>query len=324
MTEMLRGYAAAHQAAAFYLLSDGGCLRLEGSTRLEFLQRQTSNDLRSLTQGGVLATVLTSPTARIQDVFWVLHHGDHLTLVTLPERGAASAAFLRGRIFFNDDVTVTECSSEVVQLDLFGPRLEEACARLGWSLPPEGQFFRQPVGDVVVALYDARGVGSLGWRLLLPRESVEAVCSRLEEAGLTGVDETVYEICRVEAGIPGGRGELTEVYNPLEVGLMEQTVSLSKGCYTGQEVLARQVNYDKITRHLVGLWLSGEVTAGTPVTVEGKTVGEVTSVVSSPRLGWIALGVLKRPHHTAGTAMQVGGTQAIVAALPFDANQKPR
>ena len=323
-TEMLPGYAAANQAAAFYLLPDGGCLRLEGSTRLEFLQRQTSNDLRLLTQGGALATVLTSPTARILDVFWVLHHGAHLTLVTLPGRGAASAAFLRSRIFFNDAVVVTDCSAEIAQIDLFGPRLSEAVARLGWSLPPAGEFLRQSVEGAEVEIFAQHGLGGLGWRLLLPRQFVATLCARLEELGLSPVSEQTYEVCRVEAGVPGGGGELTEAYNPLEVGLTEQAVSLSKGCYTGQEVLARQANYDKVTRRLAGLWLSRGVDVGAAVRSAGKTVGEVTSVVSSPRLGWIALGVLKRPHHKVGAALQVDGEPVTVAALPFRENQKPR
>jgi tRNA-modifying protein YgfZ len=131
------------------------------------------------------------------------------------------------------------------------------------------------------------------------------------------LSDAEYEILRLEAGLPAAGHELTEEYTPLETGL-EQLVSTSKGCYTGQEVLARQVNYDKVTRHLAGLRLKAEVPAGSSVTSEGKPAGIITSIAISPRLGPIALAVLRRPYHEPGTAVSVGEIKGTVEALPFN------
>jgi len=126
-----------------------------------------------------------------------------------------------------------------------------------------------------------------------------------------------YHCMRVECGQPAPFSEWTEDYTPLEVGL-EWAVSDRKGCYTGQEVLARQVNYDKITRQLVGLTLQAGPPSAAQVQAEGKTIGVVTSSVISPRFGPIALAVLRRPYHAPGTAVLVGeAIPAVVSVLPF-------
>jgi folate-binding protein YgfZ len=127
-----------------------------------------------------------------------------------------------------------------------------------------------------------------------------------------------YEVRRVELGLPGPARELTEDYTPLETNL-DAAISDSKGCYTGQEIIARQVTYDKITKRMAGLKLQAPVAAGAAVHVEGRGAGEVTSAVHSPNCGAIALAILKRPHHAPGTAVTVGeeGTRGVVVALPF-------
>ncbi len=125
-------------------------------------------------------------------------------------------------------------------------------------------------------------------------------------------------ILRVEAGLPAAGAELSEEYTPLEAG-MEHAVSGDKGCYPGQEVLARQVTYDKVTQRLVGLKLSEPVTPGKRLLAEGKPAGVVTSAAVSPRFGAIALGVVKRPHHEVGTRLEVETEwSAVVAGLPLD------
>ena len=128
---------------------------------------------------------------------------------------------------------------------------------------------------------------------------------------------------RVESGSPGAGHELTEAYTPLEVHL-NYAISDKKGCYTGQEVIARQINFDKITRHLVGLTLESTTEEGTSLVSGSTPAGTVTSTVISPRFGPIALAVVKRPFDKPGTILTVeGGDQAKarVTALPFIHNQ---
>jgi folate-binding protein YgfZ len=137
-------------------------------------------------------------------------------------------------------------------------------------------------------------------------------------AALDGVD---YESLRVEAGLPAAGHELTETYTPLETGL-EAAISDNKGCYTGQEIIARQITYDKVTQHLCGLRLSQPASPGARIWAEEKLAGQVTSITASPRYGPLALAIIKRPYFEPGTAVLVGETiesaiQAQVQALPF-------
>lgn len=308
----LQLYAAAHEAAVVFLHPSAGCLRLVGSTRRDFLQRQTTNDLRALKPGLALPTVLSSPTGRILDLLWVFDAGDYLDVYTLPDRGAATGQFLRQRIFFNDDVQIEDRSPERVQIEVFGPRAEEYLLSLGWERQSwPGVLVSQ---DGLALCLD--GVGGIGWRVDVPRQQGDAFLQALHRRGAPQIDAEGYSLCRIEAGIPGVPGELNEAFTPLELGL-ERTVSLSKGCYTGQEVLARQVNYDRVTRRLRSLQLSRQAAPGTELLADGKRVGQVTSVAYSPHLGWIALGVIRRPWDQAGTLLSLAtGGEAQVKREP--------
>jgi folate-binding protein YgfZ len=96
---------------------------------------------------------------------------------------------------------------------------------------------------------------------------------------------------------------LVEAYTPLEVGL-DNYISDSKGCYTGQEIIARQVTYGKVTKHLVGLALSDVIEPGGNLEMDGKSIGTLTSIAQSPRFGVIGLGVVRRPHHEVRTELR--------------------
>ena len=113
------------------------------------------------------------------------------------------------------------------------------------------------------------------------------------------------QVLRVEAGLPGAGAELSGDFTPLESGL-RSAVSENKGCYTGQEIIARQISYDKITQFLVGLHLDTSTALGTRLYSEGRPVGAITSVAISPRFGAIALGIVRRPHHETGTLLHAG------------------
>jgi folate-binding protein YgfZ len=316
----LKGYSEALDSAVFYPHSSGGYLRLAGPDRIEFLQRQTSNDVRRLSEQHAVLTVLTSPTAKIVDVLWLVADPDAIGIMTLPGRGADTAAFLRSRIFFMDKVTVEDASASVVQIDLEGPRMAEFVSMIGLQSPGPDEVTEFDVNGVAVQAVGLNGLLGPAVRLLVSAKNDSTLEGALLEAGFTSLAPETRQVLRVESGHPGEQAELTEEYSPLEVRL-NHAISDSKGCYTGQEIIARQTTYDKVTRSLIGLELSGQVDVGSKVIVEGRTAGEVTSVVESPRLGWIGLGVVKRPHNAAGVDVSVksgqGEVTAIVRSLPF-------
>lgn len=316
----LADYLAAREGAVFHRPLAAGFLRLTGDDRLDFLQRQTTNDLRHLTPTRAVTTVLTSPTARILDVLTLLDLGDHLTAITLDDRAARTARELRGKIFFMDRVTITDASAEVIQIDLEGPAAGQILAKLGAEAPGLGEMSVLELVESKLYLIGHPGLIGIGFRLITPASAADQVLTTLHQAGVVELTPVSYETLRIEAGLPGPAAELTDDYNPLEANL-HAAISEHKGCYTGQEIIARQLTYDKVTKRLVGLKLATLVAPGAPILADDKAVGEITSVADSPRLGPIALAYLKRPYNEPGATLGVtslgGITTAVISPLPF-------
>jgi len=319
LDSIVNGYQAALTGAAFYRVAQGGYLRIVGPDRFTFIQRQTTNDIKGLTPGRALTSVLTSATARILDVWQMVIEPDSecVCVITLAGRGPVTARYLQKHIFFMDKVTVTDASSGIAQFEMLGPEAGRALSRCGLSLPETGMVAISAFGGGVASVVGLDRDRAL---LLVPHDQADLLAARLEGAGAEALSARAYEALRVEAGRPGPLHELTDDYTPLEMAL-DGAISGVKGCYTGQEIIARQVTYDKVTRRLVGLRLEEPVDPGVAIQVEGRTVGAVTSVAVSPRWGLIALAVIKRPYHEPGTAVTVlsegRSVPAITAALPF-------
>jgi folate-binding protein YgfZ len=316
-------YQFAIDQAGFYLIPQSGFFYVSGADRKDFLQRQTTNNLKALLPGQTQLNVLTSPTARILDVFYVfLVDDDALRVASLPGRSAATLAFLQSRIFFMDKVLLEDVSASFAQVELLGGQVDTLLKRLGIELPgSEEALVVQQLADETVRLWRTAGRLGLGYRLLFPAASFSSITQILEQSGMIALDEPLYQLLNIEAGQPTAEHGLTEKYTPLETGLAT-AISYSKGCYTGQEVIARQTNYDKVTQQLCGVKLAAAAPAGTPLWVEGRQVGVITSSGRSPRFGDIALAIVKRPHHQTGANLWVGETEqaslpAVVAALPF-------
>jgi folate-binding protein YgfZ len=314
-------YEAALNDAVCFFQPEAGLLRLAGSDRIDFLQRQTTNDLRLLTSDRVVNTVLTSPTARILDVFCLLDKGEEIAVLTLPTRNGESEKFLRSRIFFSDNVSLADVSLEHSQIHLIGPKAGDVLQGFGIQPPETDRLLDVKLGDYSVSIIGRKQLLGIGYHLVVSRDNVAFVLAKFTENGILSLDSETYDILRVEAGQPGVVGELVADYTPLEV-LLNEFISDSKGCYTGQEIIARQITYDKVNKNLVGIKLSNPVRVGATIGVDGKTVGTITSVAKSPRFGYIALGVIRRPYNQIGQSLSIvaediSSLQAKVVDLPF-------
>jgi folate-binding protein YgfZ len=316
-TDRLVGYEAALEGAAYLARTDASYLRVGGEDRVDYLQRQTTNDVHLLGPERAVLTVLTAPNARIYDVLLLVDEGEAIGVITLPGRGPATAAYFQSRIFFMDKVDVVDSSAEWAHLNVEGPLAATVLRDIGLAEAPSLDGVATfALNDVLVSVIGREGLAGTGYRLLVPVSSSEDIASALADAGAIPLDFESYEVLRLEAGLPG-LGEWTEDYTPLETNLA-RAVSDTKGCYTGQEVIARQITYDKVTKHLVGLRLNALVSVGAQVSSEGKAVGSVTSAADSPRYGPIALAVVKREHAGGGTSLMVGDeVSAQVTPLPF-------
>lgn len=296
-TTALSTQAAAH-IAAWYRLPQPGTLLLGGATRTDYVQRQTTNDVGLLSPQRAVPTVLTNPSARILEVFTLLQHGEHFLLLTQPGHAAGLAAYFKRHLFFNDQVTVEDSSAAWAQLELYGPQVRSALASLGFAQQPSA------LDEVVSATWQDQALYAIQdeycIRLLLP----SALDLPADWAALPELDLASREQLRIEAGRAGDL-EFTDANTPFEVGL-GRYVSASKGCYTGQEVLARQVTYDKVARGLAQLSSDTAMQPGASVSLDGRTIGQVSSAAVSPTLGPLALAVLRKPFEPGQTVMVDG------------------
>ena len=308
---------ALRNGATLQLRPDAGVLVIADADRADFLHRMTTNNINALRPGQSAVTVLTSPTARIVFVFTVVCRADDLLVLPAPGETAAVERYLRGQIFFMDKVKVRNVSADYARLRLMGDEAGATLAAVGLDLNVAADGAWQ-ARDGLLAVkqmnYDLPG-----YELILPLAQQQAVLDDLTAAGATLLDDDVaYHALRIELGRPLPGRELTGDYNPLEAGLA-WACSDNKGCYTGQEIIARQITYDKVTKTLVGLRSAAALTAGAELTVDGRSVGVVTSAAHSPTLDApIALAIVKRPHNMPGSSLQIGDVTATVVALPFN------
>ena len=307
-----RDYQALSSGAALHLRPHFGILRLTGRDRVDFLQRMTTNDIARLQAGQAALTILTNPVARIDVVFTVLCRPDDLLLLTSEGQADALRQRLQGQIFFMDKVTVTDESAALRRLRLLGPAADDLLAAAGLPLPTADDGFLEE--ESVTVLRQER-FDLPGYEIICAADELIALRGRLTDAGAVLLtDSAAYEARRIELGRPRPGKELTDAFNPLEAG-MTWACAEDKGCYTGQEIIARQLTYDKVTRSLVHLRSDMPLTEGSPVSVNARAVGTVTSSAHSPTAGPLALAILKRPHNVEGATVTVEGNAARVEQI---------
>jgi folate-binding protein YgfZ len=309
--------AAAHRAladgAALVDRSELGKLALTGEQAKAFLGGQVTNDTEALVPGsGCYAALLTNKGKMLTDLR-VLDTGAELMLIC--ERVGLQALFdqlRRGAIGWQ-----TELHKRTVQqalLSLIGPR---ARAVAGATALPETEH-----ANVAGEIAGARVLlvaTDLGVDVVCAAEDAAAIRGALEADGAVAVGEAAAEVARVQSGRPRYGVDLDETTIPQEAGLNERAVSFTKGCYIGQETVARLYYRGKPNRHLRGLRLSAPAETGAPLRLGDREVGRLGSVVVSPTLGPIALAIVRREAGV-GDLVTVGddaGVTARVAELPF-------
>ncbi|MGA2924381.1 MAG: glycine cleavage T C-terminal barrel domain-containing protein [Solirubrobacteraceae bacterium] len=292
--------------------SQRGKLALTGPDKKTFLHGQVTNEIEALTPGeGCYAAFLT-PKGKMLGDLRVLDAGDELLLDT--ERVALQQLFNMIRRFcVGYQVELHKRTVESGLLALIGPA---SASIAGACELPEVEHAHGPVS---IAGVPARAIRTdVGIDLLCATGELEPLRAALVAGGAAPVSEAAAECVRIEHGRPRYGVDLDDTVIPQEAGLNERAVSFTKGCYVGQETVARLHYRGKPNRRLRGLRLSAAATAGDEVTFEGRAVGSLTSTAVSPRLGPIALALIRREAPD-GAQVAVGADlTAEVVALPFD------
>lgn len=292
--------------------SQRGKLALTGGDCRSFLQGQVTNDVEALTPGtGCYAAFLTPKGKMLGDVR-ILDTGQELLLDT--ERVALQELFNMIRRFsIGYDVQLHKRTVERGLLSLLGPRADEVAGVQ--ELPvAEHSHLTSEIGAIAVRAIRT----DMGLDLLCDATDTGSLAEALQRAGAAPVSEAVADCARVERGRPRYGIDLDDTVIPQEAGLNDRAVSFTKGCYVGQETVARLYYRGKPNRQLRGLRLSGPASTGDEIKLAQRTVGRLGSVAQSPALGPVALALVRR-EAPPGSEVTVGADEvaALVVELPF-------
>lgn len=263
-------------------------IRAEGADHLELLHRLTTNSLIDLGPGSWRPTLLTNSVGRLVDRVLVLAQQGQSCLIPSPTRARAVVEWLNGYIFFQDDVHLELEPQARPHLTVLGPDAADLLGRLAPGAEPleQGEFSAWQ-GSLILKI----GEPLTGYDLYLSPDSLIAHRLLSELPYSQQAARQAYHALRIERGAPAPERELTPEVIPLEIGLKPE-IDFAKGCYIGQEVIARMESRGKVAKTLVRLQLAGEAQPGSAIRSDGRQAGTITSVAFSPELGWIALGLV--------------------------------
>lgn len=323
-------YAALENDAGLLDLSAQGILELRGKDRSRFLHGMVTNDIRNLSPGQGCYALMLTPQGRILTDMRILCLEDSLMLVIDSDLIQKDLTLLR-KYIISDQVEVIDRSADLAVLSLQGPKASEAVGSLCTEpVLPEAPFEHLPInlGGISARCARIRRTAAGGYDLILASDHLadlwNALLAKGGRLGLRPAGLEAWNAHRLEAGIAWYGFDMDEARIPLETGL-EDAISFDKGCYIGQEVVARATYRGHVNRKLMGLVLSGNQPAEREDKVfrNGQEVGWVTGSAYSPRLQRaVALAYVRREVWRPGTVVRVESQSAPgnaeVTMLPFD------
>jgi tRNA-modifying protein YgfZ len=313
-------YAAMRERAGLVERDARGHIDVTGLDAADFLQGQVTNDVLALEPGtGCYAAMLTPKGRIVADMRILRRTADEIWIDTPSE---ALETVLRDLRMYKigRQVEIADRTGERSMVSLIGPASRSLAGdALGGSvlLPDLAEHSLTETGAAGrTLLLVATGTGL---DLLGMRETVDEAARTLVSAGAAPVSAEAAEVLRIETGRARLGADMSEENLPAEAGIVDRAVSFTKGCYVGQEPVARMYHRGHPNRHLRGLRLGAAAEPGTPIVAGDREVGTVTSAAVSPRLGPIGLGMVRREVEP-GEEVRVGADDrvATVVELPFD------
>jgi tRNA-modifying protein YgfZ len=331
-------YRALHEGAGLVTRVERGQLVFTGADRRAFLQGLLTNDVQALEPGSGCYAALLTPHGRMIADLRVFELGDR----TVADVDASQAEALRDRfdqVIFSEDAHVEDVSASTRELGVYGPLAAGTIAAMITTAAPAigdtsaleamplyfNRRFETANGPVIVVRSDELGVE--GFDLLVDASRADSIAAGLRASGAVDIDADTAEVTRIERGRPRFGVDMDEETIPLEAGIEDRAISLSKGCYVGQEIIIRVLHrgHGRVAKRLVGLTFdpSGAVPVrGDVIRAGDRQIGVVTSATHSPALGRpVAMAYVHRDFTEPLTAVSVvtgrSPQPAIVARLPL-------
>lgn len=305
-----------------YDRSHWGLIKVTGGDRLRFLHNQTTNDFEQLKPGEGCETVFVTSTARTIDLVTAYIQEDAVLLLVSPSRKERLLEWMERYLFPMDKVNLEDISPHWGIFTLVGNDSKNLLSQ--WI---NEDFLKEKIGsnktikidDISLFLGVGNGLAKPGYNLIFPQDKTLEIQEKLIAKNAILKDKKAYDKLRILQGRPKPDAELTEDYNPLEAGLW-QTISFEKGCYIGQETIARLNTYKGVKQRLWGIKVNQPVNPGSTITIKGEKVGLITSYTDTEN-GGFALGYIRTKAGGLGLKVEIDQVLGEVVKLPFVSHQ---
>ncbi len=319
--EFLQQSTALTQGVGIAELTGRTILEVTGTDRVQILQSFTTNDIKRLTPGQGCEAFVTSPQGKTLGHALIFCEEQQHVIDTSPEQAKTLIDHFN-RYVITEDAVFTDKSSELVDLLVAGREAAALLAKCAGASMPSAAYSHCPVriADQPVAVQRVEYAGTDSFFLKVSAASAQIVIAALQQAGATPCEPAAVESVRLEAGFPLFGVDITAENLPQEVNRDSQAISFKKGCYLGQETVARIDAIGHVNRLLVGIRFEGSQIPATnePLLAAGQQVGHVTSAVWSPRLqAPLALAYVRRNHAKSGTSLESAIGSGAVISLPL-------
>ncbi len=317
-TDLVKEYWAVKKAAGLVDVSKAGRLMITGKDRVSFLNGLLTSDVAQVKDDGGQHSALLNPKARVLADLYLYGKPDAI----LVDTGASPAINVKenlDRFVITEDVQIRDASADLVQITIQGPRSAQMIKEtLGIGVEDLKPLGHKPLGPSTIVRRDRTGQG--GYDIILPNHEAEAVWQgfllKAGDYGLEPVGSGAMEILRLEAGYPKYGVDIDDNIIVLEAGFKD-AISFTKGCYLGQEVVARATHIGRVNKQLVKLEIESRDPPSTrsKLKSDGAEAGFVTSATFSPGLGKVVgLAYANRDYAKEATKLRVEDADRLLSA----------